>query len=98
MTAKEMIQIPIGLNTKAWDEWVDYRKKVRRKPVSAFAANRQFKMLLKYSEEDQQKIIDHSMDNDYQGLFELKGGQNERYSIDEDNFDYESRAKQLLVE
>lgn len=63
--------IPIGLNIEAWEEWCEYRK-VTRKAVSSFAAKKQFKLLLRYSEEDQQAIIDHSIANDYQGLFELK--------------------------
>ena len=63
--------LPIGLNISAWEEWCEYRK-ATRKAVSSFAAKKQFKLLLRYSEEDQQAIIDHSIANDYQGLFELK--------------------------
>jgi len=63
--------IPIGINIEAWDEWCEYRK-ATRKAVSKFAAAKQFKLLLRYSEEDQQRIIDHSIANDYQGLFELR--------------------------
>lgn len=62
---------PIGINIEAWDEWCEYRK-ATRKAVSSFAAKKQFKLLLRYTEEDQQAIIDHSIANDYQGLFELK--------------------------
>ena len=63
--------LPIGLNVAAWDEWCDYRKSVKKK-VSDFAARKQFNLLLKYSEAQQQEIIDHSIANDYQGLFDLK--------------------------
>ena len=63
--------IPIGINVDAWDEWCEYRK-ATRKAVSSFAAKKQFKLLLNYSEDDQQLIIDHSIANDYQGLFPLK--------------------------
>jgi len=63
--------IPMFINVEAWEEWCEYRK-ATRKAVSAFAAKKQFKFLLNYSEEDQQAIIDHSISNDYQGLFELK--------------------------
>ena len=63
--------IPIGINIPAWDEWCEYRK-ATRKAVSPFAAKKQFTMLLRYSEEDQQAIIDCSIANDYQGLFDLK--------------------------
>ena len=63
--------IPMFINVEAWNEWCEYRK-ATRKAVSSFAAKKQFKFLLNYSEEDQQAIIDHSICNDYQGLFELK--------------------------
>ena len=64
--------LPIGLNIAAWDEWCEYRKVARRKPVSSFAASKQFKMLLRYPEDQQQQIIDISISNDYTGLFDLK--------------------------
>jgi len=64
--------LPIGLNIEAWNEWCEYRKEARRKPVSSFAAKKQFKMLLKYTEAQQQQIIDISISNDYTGLFDLK--------------------------
>ena len=66
-----MYTIPIGINIDAWNEWCEYRK-ATRKAVSKFAAAKQFKLLLRYSEDDQQRIIDHSIANDYQGLFELR--------------------------
>jgi len=68
--------IPMGLNIDAWDEWCEYRLKARKKKVSEFAAKKQFKTLLKYSEDIQQQIIDNSISNDYQGLFEPKGNTN----------------------
>ncbi len=66
------ILIPVGINASAWTEWVDYRK-TKKKTVSQAAATKQFKLLSTYSLADQQKIIDNSISNDYQGLFELKG-------------------------
>ena len=71
------IQLPIGINTEAWDEWCEFRRIEKKKKVGPIAAKKQFKMLLKYSEEDQQVIIDNSISNGYQGLFDLKGGSNE---------------------
>ncbi|MDB4261554.1 hypothetical protein N9878_01670 [bacterium] len=64
--------VPVGINSAAWTEWVDYRK-TKKKTVSQAAATKQFKLLSTYSLADQQKIIDNSISNDYQGLFELKG-------------------------
>lgn len=62
-----------AINADAWDEWTEYRRKILRKPVSEFARERQWKMLEKYPPGVQRQIIDHSMDNEYQGLFPPKG-------------------------
>ena len=63
--------IPAGINIKAWDEWL-------RSPsskVSKASANKQFALLVQYSEADQQFIIDASINSGWQGLFPLKGQQ-----------------------
>lgn len=69
------IVIPDGINLSAWNEWVAYRK-TKKKTVSQAAAKKQFKLLSNYSTSDQQLVIDNSISNDYQGLFELKGNSN----------------------
>jgi uncharacterized protein YdaU (DUF1376 family) len=69
------ILIPDGINELAWKEWVDYRKS-KRKPISQAAAKKQFKLLSNYAFDLQKQIIDQSIQNDYQGLFELKGNSN----------------------
>ena len=70
--AKKEIEIPEGINLEAWSEWVAFRKDFKRKPVSVPAANKQFKLLLKYDAIGQQEIIDKSISNDYQGLFDIR--------------------------
>ncbi|MHC4538113.1 MAG: hypothetical protein ACYS6K_29660 [Planctomycetota bacterium] len=70
---KVELEIPEGINLNAWNEWVDFRKNEKRKAVSKAAAKKQFKLLLGYTLEQQQQIIDSSIQNDYQGLFALKG-------------------------
>ena len=72
--SKEIV-IPDGINLSAWNEWVAYRK-TKKKTVSQAAAKKQFKLLSNYSTSDQQLVIDNSISNDYQGLFELKGNSN----------------------
>jgi hypothetical protein len=69
---KAVIEIPDVINQQAWSEWVEYRKS-KKKTVSKAAATKQFKMLSNYAFDIQQQIIDQSIQNDYQGLFELKG-------------------------
>lgn len=55
-----------------WGEWLEYRKKARKKKVSEYAAKRQAKHLGKYNVLDAIKVIEISIANDYQGLFDLK--------------------------
>lgn len=64
--------VPDGINISAWSEWEQYRKSAKKK-ITPAAAKKQFKLLLQYSEQDQQAIIDKSISNDYQGLFDLNG-------------------------
>ena len=72
LNTKKNIIIPDGININAWSEWIEFRKS-KRKPVSKIAANKQFKMLLKYDLKTQQEIINNSITSDYQGLFEPRG-------------------------
>ena len=67
------LAIPDGINLDAWNEWVDYRKNEKKKTITKAAAKKQFKLLLGYTFEQQQEVIDNSIQNDYQGLFALKG-------------------------
>lgn len=71
------IEIPENINSEAWQEWIEYRKS-KKKPVSKIAANKQFKLLGNYDFYNQQLIINQSIQNDYQGLFELKGNSYEK--------------------
>ena len=51
-----------------WREWLRYRKRTRR-AVSRDAAVRQLKMLGEYNGNDAIRIIETSIQNDWQGLF-----------------------------
>lgn len=76
---KSDYQYPAELNTQAWEEWKQYRREMKIKaykptPRSEGAA---INNLIKMSGGDhaiQAAIIQQSMANGYQGLFELKGG------------------------
>ncbi len=70
ITNKEIV-IPEGINIESWNEWFTYRKE-KKKTVSQAAAKKQFNLLAKYTTEQQKLIIDTSIQNDYQGLFEPK--------------------------
>lgn len=63
------MQIPEEINREAWERWTTYRRQDKRKPVTARAASMQFKTLSALTHEQQAACIDHSIRNDYQGLF-----------------------------
>ena len=58
-----------GVNQDAWEEFTEYRK-AKRKPVSAFAQKKLWVKLQRHSPEVQQEMVDRSIENDWQGLFE----------------------------
>jgi hypothetical protein len=66
----EAVQYPVGLNIKAWLSWVEFRKKAKFKKYKTDAA---MKKLAKMGNFDEQaKIVQNSIDLEYQGLFPLK--------------------------
>lgn len=67
------VELPPGIDQKSWIDWCEFRSS-KKKPVSKAAAKKQISMLLKYTETIQREIVDKSISNDYQGLFEPKGG------------------------
>ncbi len=76
--SQKTIPVPFGINLDAWEEWSLFRKQSKKK-ITPAAAKKQFKLLLKYSLDDQQKIIDKSISSDYRGLFDLKESRHERH-------------------
>lgn len=74
---KKEIVIPDGINSDSFNEWLEFRKE-KKKPVSLIAANKQFTLLAKYNKEIQKQIIDSSITNDWQGLFEPKFNKQEK--------------------
>jgi len=77
-TEKELPQkIPSGLNIEKWDEWMEYRKKAKFKKLKPASIEFQQKWLVEQGDEEYQTaIIDRSIRNGYQGLFELLGVKN----------------------
>lgn len=63
-----------NINGEAWEMWSDWRRLEKRKKITPTAEKLQKKLLSAYSHEQQQAIIEHSITNDYQGLFPPKGG------------------------
>jgi len=72
---KKEIIVPPGINESAWSEWAFFRAH-KKKPLSHLSAKKQFTLLLNYSIEVQQNIIDSSINGGWTGLFEPKGNNN----------------------
>lgn len=53
---------------KVWEEWIQHRTEIRHK-LTPKAIEKQLKLLEKYSVDDAVAILEHSILNDYQGLF-----------------------------
>ncbi len=64
------VEMPPGLNVSAWEQWIEYRKKLRKplKQISISAAQQE----LAAFGDDQLAVVTHSIANGYQGLFAPK--------------------------
>ena len=62
--------LPEGLDREAWDRWVAYRREIR-KPLKAASIPSAQKKLLAFGG-DQAAVVEQSIANGWQGLFELK--------------------------
>ncbi len=62
--------LPPGLDTEAWSRWIDYRKRIGKplKPISIPAAQK----ALAGHGANQSGVVEQSIVNGWQGLFELK--------------------------
>lgn len=71
------VAIPAELDSEAFRaslrEWCEFRAH-RRKPISEAAAKKQLKALAEMGSDLARQSIDESIQNDWQGLFEPKGG------------------------
>lgn len=59
----------MGLNEEALEEWIAYRREDCKKPMSQRAVDRVIKKLLKYSEDEQARLIDHAIEHEWQGIY-----------------------------
>lgn len=70
---KNNIELPIWLNTKAWDAWVEHRKE-KKKTLTPLSMKMQIKFLSDHKD-DHVQIIKNSITNGWTGLFPLKKDQ-----------------------
>lgn len=74
-------QLPHGERfSEAWQDWIEHRNQIR-KPLTDAAIKKQLKMLAEYSEDDAVKIINQSIQNGWQGLFEIKNHGKQKLDI-----------------
>ncbi len=72
----ELVELiyPENLNVGAWETWIDFRKAAKFKKYKSDAP---MKKLAKMGDQlEQMLIVQQSVDNEYQGLFALKGNNN----------------------
>lgn len=66
-----------GLNAAAWDEYEAYRRQGKLRQLKPASVDKQQRWLVEQGPPDvQQRIIDQTIRNNWQGLFELKGNGN----------------------
>jgi hypothetical protein len=61
--------LPIGLNLRAWERWQEFRRKLRLKP---YQTDEMAVKLSRYPPDVQAAAVQHSIENQYQGVFPEK--------------------------
>jgi hypothetical protein len=69
-----VVNTHLNTQVKGWDEWVSYRTEIKKQMTPA-TVKKQIKFLERFSPDQQQIIIDQSIQNGWAGLFEPKGQQ-----------------------
>lgn len=75
---------PEGLDLRAWDRWADYRKKIR-KPIKPASMQPAMAALAKHGA-NQAAVVEQSIANGWQGLFDLKAAGQQRRMPTAENF------------
>jgi DNA-binding transcriptional MocR family regulator len=88
----EDVPIPKNLQTPIflprWKEWLDYRRRSKKVPVTVRAAEMQLKTLSEVGPVDASAAIDTAIQNDYQGLFPKNGLQKKPAEVDPSMVNY----------
>ncbi len=61
------MQIVIGVNEEALQEWIEYRKE-KGKPLSSLALKKTQNIMVRFDEAQQQHMVDAAISNDWVGL------------------------------
>lgn len=63
------IDIPDYINKESFDEWIDYRKKDLKKPLTQRSANIMFKTLKYYTKQQQSAYIDKAIESKWASVY-----------------------------
>ena len=86
---------PMQLNVYAWELWVAFRKTAKFK---AYKSDAPMKKLIKMGDGDEQLlIVQQSIDNEYQGLFALKGNNNGHQSASKKESSHERIKRENAI-
>ena len=66
--ALTLVQQVIGINQSYLDEWIAYRAEDKKKPMTPRAIKMTITWLLKYPEQEQERLISHAIMNNWEGL------------------------------
>ena len=88
-------EIPEGLNTGAWAMWMEFRRKAKFKSYKTTSAAKKLAKMGTYDE--QVLIVQQSIDNEYQGLFALKGNNNGHQSASKKESSHERIKRENAV-
>lgn len=80
-------QAPQGLNIDAWNEFEAHRKAIR-KPLSDLARSKAANQIKDLPQQEQQRIVDKSIQAGWSGLFPENGNKTNQSSHDLSNIDY----------
>jgi len=68
MELRLVAQQQLGINQAWLDEWIAYRAEDKKKPMTPRAVKMTTKWLLNYSEQEQERLIQHAIMNNWEGL------------------------------
>jgi hypothetical protein len=71
LTPQEEEPLPLGLNIKAWLEFVQHRKEIR-KPLTKLAISKNMNVMLTMDSDEQQLSVDRTIANRWTGIFPEK--------------------------
>lgn len=67
-----MNQLPMGLNTEALDEWIEYRLTEHKKVLSDTSITKCANRLVKHSMGHQQYMVDWAIEQGWKGIYEVE--------------------------